>query len=171
MNSQTKDELSVSPSTVGYKLIWLIRQKCKRESITQYDLAEIIGVSASHISNIFTARKDMRTFDRDTFKKIAAWLELPVLSVMMLAELVTPEDFYLEDAKSASIQRAINLILNDPEWGAFAPKEILTADLSIQLYIIWCYEQATKTKLISGAVDYLDLMENLSEFREEHKPA
>lgn len=171
--SKRNFNLSIDATHPGYKLIWKIHEKCINENIPSKELAEIIGVSQTTISYIFTGRKDVRELDKQIYTKLAFWLEMPVLSVMMLAELIVPEDFYTSEKQNLTraIDRAITLILADPEWGAFAPKEILGSNNEIKMYIIWCYEQATNTRLISGAVDYLDLIKNLAEFRENFSAA
>lgn len=163
--------MKVGPDVPGYKLIWMINQAATAQQLTQQELSEIFGMAASTVSYLLTARKDIRKLDKSVFIKIAKWLELPVLSVLMLAEQITPEDFYSDKTSmDEAINRATKLILSDPDWGAYAPRELLTSDSKdLKIFLIWCYEKATSTKLLPGAIDYLDLIKELESFRKENK--
>lgn len=166
-----ESRMKVGPDTPGYKLIWMINQAAAAQNLTQHDLSDLLGMAPSSISYILTARRDIRKIDKAVFINIAKWLELPVLSVMMLAEQITPDDFYTEKASmDNAITRATQLILSDPDWGAYAPRELLDSDnRELKIFLIWCYEKATNTKLLPGAIDYLDLMKQLEDFRSENK--
>lgn len=163
--------MKVGPDIPGYKLIWMINQAAAAEGLNQQDLSKILGMATSSVSYILTARKDIRKLDKSVFNKIAKWLDLPVLSVLMLAEQITPEDFYSDKTSmDEAINRATKLILSDPDWGAYAPRELLNSDSKdLKIFLIWCYEKATNTKLLPGAVDYLDLIKQLEDFRKENK--
>ena len=48
------------------------------------------------------------------------------------------------------------------------PKDIEGASTHMKLWSVWMYERATKTRLIPGGIDYLDLLKSMDEFRGEY---
>ena len=172
MTANVQPESSyVGSEVVGYKLIWLIRQTIAERNITLATLSEITGISSATLSHIQTGRRATTGLEKSSIKALAEWLGIPILSAMLLAEQITPEDFYTtESMEDGSLSRAVRYVLSDPDWGAHAPREILNSDSKeVQMYLVWCYEQATKTKLLAGGVDYLSLIKSMDNFRNEHK--
>lgn len=171
-NPQNED-FTVLPSTPGYKLVSLIMHTMMERRTTMQELADAVGMSQSSLSFLKTGRRLASGLEKSSIEGLARWLGLPVLSVMMLAEQVSPSDFYTEKSiLSGEIARAVKYILDDPEWGSFAPREIIdSSNIDLQLYIIWCYEQATKKTLVSRAEssNFLGLARDMGEFRARHE--
>lgn len=163
------DDGSLPPETPGYKLLWLVNQQVSSQSISLAQLADLTGISVSTISQLQRGMRTTTSLGSKSIRGLSTWLELPVLAVMMLAEQITPEDFYTEkQINQISIERAIAFILGDPDWGTYAPKSLLDSDnRETQLFVIWCYEEATGTKLLSSNIDYHSLIGSMTQFREE----
>lgn len=168
-NIQTENS-SIGPNTAGYKLLWMIRQKLAENEMTLVNLSDETGISRTTLSHIMTGRRHATGLERESIIAIAKWLKIPTLAAMLLAEQITPTDFYDESLTKAAIARSVRYILSDPDWGSYAPPEILdNTNPQLQMYLIWCYEQATKTKLLSGSVDFLSLIQSMDKFRNEHQ--
>ena len=43
------------------------------------------------------------------------------------------------------------------------PKDLEGASTHMKLWSVWMYERATKTRLIPGGIDYLDLLKSMDE--------
>lgn len=161
--------LYITPETPGYKLAQVLFEQVAARALSLAEASEEIGVSAGTLSHIRTGRRTADQLERDIIKRISDWLELPALAGLILAEQVTLKDFYSTTSElQAGIERALRFILSDGDWGVMVPRGVESWDDDAKLFVIWCYEQATKTKLLSGGVNYQDLLKQLERFREEH---
>lgn len=166
--SSRTDLFAITPEVPGYKLVQLLFETAAERAKTMSEMAEEIGVGQSTLSHLRTGRRFANQFDMDIIKRIAHWLEVPPLAAMMLAEQVTLSDFYGQvDKLDEDINRAIKFIRSDGDWGNLAPSGLDSWSNEAKLYVIWCYEQATGTLLLGGAVNYADLLEQMRDFREE----
>lgn len=164
--------IQIPPSTPGYKLVQMLFEEAAARSKTLKEVSEESGVGLSTLSHLRTGRRLASQLERDIVKRIADWLGLPPLAAMMLAEQVTLQDFYSAQSDlQDNIKRALKYIASDPDWGVMMPRDVETWADDAKLFVIWCYEQATQTKLLGGGVNYQDLLEQLERFREEHPAA
>ncbi|MBL1267721.1 MULTISPECIES: helix-turn-helix domain-containing protein [Halomonadaceae] len=163
------DYLQIEPETPGYKLIQVIFERAVSEGLASTDLAEHLGIAPSTLSHLKTGRRLASSLGRDVIEKFAEWLNYPVLAVLILAEQVRLEDFYSpRNDLDRAIDRALQFMADDPEWGGMMPKDIEGASTHMKLWSVWMYERATKTRLIPGGIDYLDLLKSMDEFRGEY---
>ena len=161
--------LQIGPESPGYRLMHLLFNRAAGTGLSLADMAEKSGVSVSTLSHLRTGRRRVDRLEREGIEKIASWLELPVLSVMILAEQVRPEDFYgAHSTLKTNIHMGLRYISEDPDWGGIVPKDVDGWDQDAQLYILWCYEQATGRRLLPGGIDYEDLLRQMEDFRGEH---
>lgn len=163
--------VSIDPDTPGYKLVLMLYERAKDRSISISELAEQTGISQSTLSHLRTGRRHATELERESIEALASWMELPVLAILILAEQVSITDFYVHgtegEAMEKNIRRALRFIRDDPEWGGLMPREAETGSTELKMWVIWCYESATGTKLLSGGVDYFDLLKQMEAFREE----
>lgn len=161
--------VAASPEVPGYKLLQKIFEVGASRGKQMREMADEMGISLSTLSHLRTGRRLATQLEREIIMRMAEWLELPPLAVMMLAEQVTLKHFYSQtDELTEDIERALSFIRKDSEWGGLMPRQVDAWDAEAKLWVIWCYERATQTKLIGGGVDYIDLLEQLEEFRSEH---
>jgi transcriptional regulator with XRE-family HTH domain len=163
------DYLQIEPDTPGYKLVQIIFERAVSEGVSTTELAESLGIAPSTLSHLKTGRRQASSLGRDVVERFAEWLNYPVLAVMILAEQVRLEDFYSpQNDLDRAIDRALHFMADDPEWGGMMPKDLDGASTHMKLWSVWMYERATKTRLITGGVDYLDLLKAMEDFRAEY---
>jgi len=157
----------IGPETPGYKLL-LIFQTAAEHSMTLNEVAEATGVAPSTLSHLRTGRRLATHLDREIMVRIAEWLEVPVLSALILAEQVTLKDFYVGQSRvDRDIRRALRYIRDDPKWCGLMPRELEHASDDMKLWTIWCYEHATGARLLNGGVNYQALLDEMEQYREE----
>lgn len=165
------DYLQIEPETPGYKLVQIIFERAVNEGISTSELAEQLGLAASTLSHLKNGRRLANSLGRDVIGRFAEWLNYPVLAVMILAEQVRLEDFYSpQNDLDRAIDRALHFMADDPEWGGMMPKDLDGASTHMKLWSVWMYERATKTRLITGGIDYLDLLNAMEDFRTDTPP-
>lgn len=163
------DYLQIGPETPGYKLVQVIFERAVSEGLPSTDLADHLGIAPSTLSHLKTGRRVASSLGRDVIERFAEWLNYPVLAVMILAEQVHLADFYSpQNDLDRAIDRALQFMADDPEWGGMMPKDLDDASTHMKLWSVWMYERATKTRLITGGIDYLDLLKGMDEFRGEY---
>ena len=163
------DYLQIEPETPGYKLVKVIFERAVGEGLASTDLADHLGIAPSTLSHLKTGRRLASSLGRDVIEKFAEFLNYPVLAVLILAEQVHLSDFYSpRNDLDRAIDRALQFMADDPEWGGMMPKDLEGASTHMKLWSVWMYERATKTRLITGGVDYLDLLKSMDEFRGEY---
>jgi len=163
------DYLQIEPETPGYKLVQVIFDRAVGEGLASTDLADHLGIAPSTLSHLKTGRRLASSLGRDVIEKFAEFLNYPVLAVLILAEQVHLSDFYSpRNDLDRVIDRALQFMADDPEWGGMMPKDLEGASTHMKLWSVWMYERATKTRLITGGVDYLDLLKSMDEFRGEY---
>ena len=166
--SSPRLSVEIGKSTPGYKLVKLIVEQAIEQNLTMTEVAGITGISSSTLSHLRRGRRFTTALERDIIDRLAEWMELPVIAVMILGEQVRMEDFYSpkEDMDEA-VERAMRFIISDPDGGAMIPKAALDGDREMKLYTIWCYEQATQARLLSGGVDIDALLKEMKAFRDD----
>ena len=163
------DYLQIEPETPGYKLVQVIFERAVGEGLASTDLADHLGIAPSTLSHLKTGRRLASSLGRDVIEKFAEFLNYPVLAVLILAEQVHLSDFYSpRNDLDRAIDRALQFMADDPEWGGMMPKDLEGASTHMKLWSVRMYERATKTRLITGGVDYLDLLKSMDEFRGEY---
>jgi len=161
--------MDIDSTTQGYKLVKLIQEQAVEQNMTMDQVADETGISSSTLSHLRRGRRLASALDRDIVDRLAKWMGLPVIAVMILGEQITMNDFYSpKEDMEESIERAMRFILSDPEWGAMIPRAAVEGDREIKLYTIWCYEQATQTRLLTGGVDIDALLAEMGAFREKN---
>lgn len=158
---------AIDLSLPGANLVRAIEQAVATRGIYNRDAAEEIGITPTELSRLKHGRLEAVNLSRERINAIAKFLDIPVLAAMLLAEQIKPADFYTNSKSDefihGQVERAIQFIMNDPDWGALAPKTLYDENtgLDVKLYLIWAYEQATGLVLIKGAADYLQMLEDL----------
>ena len=150
-------------------MVQVIFERAVGEGLASTDLADHLGIAPSTLSHLKTGRRLASSLGRDVIEKFAEFLNYPVLAVLILAEQVHLSDFYSpRNDLDRAIDRALQFMADDPEWGGMMPKDLEGASTHMKLWSVWMYERATKTRLITGGVDYLDLLKSMDEFRGEY---
>src|SRR5690606_29456789 len=92
---------------------------------------------------------------------------IPRLTVLALADIVTPEDLY-EDRNALVIHlpRAFEYVCTDPEWAQFVDSEVSESSPRTQYLIVRLYEKATGKRLLPEAVAPELLAESMRRLRE-----
>jgi len=157
----------VDLSQPGANLIRAIEQAVVARGIYNRDAAKEIGITPTELSRLKHGHYEVANLSRERIQNIANFLNIPVLATMLLAGQIEPADFYQNSQSDefihGQVERATQFILNDPDWGAVAPKALYDKDVGVdvKLYLIWAYEQATGLVLIKGAADYLQMIEDI----------
>lgn len=112
-----RDELT------GGALLRLILEKAERENLDRYALADRLGITYSYLTLILRGERDVPSISQDRLRRFGEFLEIPFIQVLMLAEIISSEDFLEGDEKTIEqeFDRVWTSLNNDPLWRGTAP--------------------------------------------------
>lgn len=143
---------SQAPRNLGLALSEEIRKKMDATGVGAIEFASLIGLSPSYTSSLMSGSRPWDGTDRDTKIKIAKFLGLPLISVLMLAGIVEPKDFVFDDSIDASLDNAYGGLKAHPVWGAFCTRrEWDPLPLNTKILIALLYESATGVQIVEKA--------------------
>lgn len=148
---------ALSPSELsrpGATLLALILEAANTRGLGARELAEdALGVSYSYFASLRNGEKEITKIGDDVITRIAKFLGLPKVAVMLAAGQLKLEDFYQDpEIFQTHLQPALQFIQRDPNVGAHMPASVFTADPAIQQFVVILYEKAYGKTLIPSKV-------------------
>lgn len=107
----------------GGALLQALLDKAARSSMDRYELASAVGISYPYLTALISGKRPVAGIETTKLRKIAEFLDLSFIQVLMLAEIVVSTDF--AKPKGASLDDALNHAIEqmrrDVDWGRVAP--------------------------------------------------
>lgn len=130
----------------GRALSEKIKEKLFSEGVKNNDFAAQLSISPSYLTTLLAVKANWTPLGREQFSIIADFLGIPYIQVMMLAEIVTPGDFFMEDGLRKSLNAMYTAMSNDPVWCGMCPEKDEWETLSdrVKILIALLYESDTK---------------------------
>lgn len=137
----------------GRMLSDAIRDKMDERGMSAADFATAIGLSQSYTNSLLNSGRDWDGTPLEVREKIASFLGIPMISALMLAEIVEPRHFVYDDSIDASLQNLFGAIRAHPVWGGFCrSKERWDAmALDHKILIALLYERAMEVEILKKA--------------------
>ena len=105
----------------GFMLLQVIRQEADAKGDSFRHIGPRLGMSDSAWIGLINQRRPMDSLTRQQFKKIAEYLERPMIYVLSLAEMVLPEDFDFEPSSQRVLNETYQRIRQDQACAIFCP--------------------------------------------------
>jgi len=140
---------------VGGALIRALLQRAEELNLDKYGLAEAIEITYPYLNALSNGGRPVTGISHDKLRRIADFLNMTFVQVLMLAEIVKPEDFARDQEVDLerTLDRAIENMRSDAEWGRVAPSpdewEGLSLNTRIGIAMMW--EQVSQQDLIAKA--------------------
>lgn len=130
-----------------------IRKKLEEKEMIVGDFASSIGLSSSYTTSLLSSDRPWDGTDREVKLKIAKFLEVPLINVLMLAEIVEPTDFLIDDRIEPMLDRAFHAIKGDQMFGTFCNNlaEWHRLPHNIRILIALLYEKVNTVELLEKA--------------------
>lgn len=141
------------PDTRGLALSEEIKKKMTTTGTGPVEVSALFGHSPSYVNSLLNLNRPWDGTPRDTKKKIAKFLGVPLISVLMLGGIVEPEDFIYEDTIEDSLNNAFSAIKSHPTWGSFCKTktEWNSLPLNARILIALLYEKTMEVEIIQKA--------------------
>jgi len=132
-------------------LAMLLAAKMGEASISQSKLSEILGISKSYVSQLLSGEKHTRHISIETLRAIAAYLKLPVIDCLVLAEVLKHADFTPgKNDESLTIERALNFVAESTmaQTIGVTKKELYKIPENTKILIIRLFETSCDVRLL-----------------------
>jgi transcriptional regulator with XRE-family HTH domain len=153
MNEKNSDH--ETPWIAGRELIRALIKRARELGMDKYELADAIGITYPYLIALSNGSRPIPGISHDKLRRMASFLGLTFVQVLMLAEIVKPEDFVVdqEERLDLSLERAIENMRMDEEWGRIAPSKSEWSNLSrsTRLGIAMMWERVSQQDLIEKA--------------------
>jgi hypothetical protein len=151
----------------GGLLIAALMCRAYNIGLNHKEMAHALGVGHPYIHQL---RKGIRRIDQvsdDFCNAAAAYLEIPFLSVKILAGRVNSIDlFESKKVMTLEISRAIECIFLDSKWGHLVTPELKVLNELSQYGLVKMYEAATGKCLLNKELDFISLAQQIGHLNE-----
>lgn len=135
---------------VGAVLIEAIQKRGIELRLNNSEAATQLGISYTYFSALLTGRRPISQLHRDVLKRIAAFLRVPLVQVLIWAEVISIEDFSYHETLEEELEVSYAKMVRDPHWGGIVPvREVWeTTPVEARLAIILLYEKIAEKRLL-----------------------
>jgi hypothetical protein len=144
----------VDKSVPGSALMARLWEKMLKDDISPTTLAEEhLDMAYSYLMMLGRGTAAIDQLKVKQYLKMAEYLGIPLMQVMLLAEAIKPEDFFYNADLEERVGLVYQKLCKDPVFMGFAPSEHEWNSLSLNLKLSFCviYENSCQTKLLNVA--------------------
>jgi transcriptional regulator with XRE-family HTH domain len=105
----------------GAALAKAIEDQAAELGLTQKDVAQRLGFSEPYYALLLSGQRWFGAVSEDKLKRIADFLDVPLLSVYMLAEVIHSEDFFRASSIEDQIAAALDAMARDKRFSTIIP--------------------------------------------------
>lgn len=137
----------------GAALCRAVTARIAELDMTQKEAAKKVGISEEYFSLLVSGERWFGTIAEDKLRRVADFLNVPYISVMMLAEIIQPVDFYRSSTVEAQVEALFDVLENDKRFVMAVPSrnEWDKAPLSVKLLSVILYQQVSAKDLLEKA--------------------
>ena len=144
----TNEAQDLSQMKGGALLMWLDRVALSRGHSRQ-DVARELGVTYGYLAQLRSGIREVANISDDFAYACSLYLKAPRITVLKAAGRITIEDYIDPSAGTGLIDRALETMRADPDWGGFLPQDIFEGSYAVKRYVVMLYERATGKKLMT----------------------
>jgi len=150
----------------GAALYAALQNRARQLGHTLQEMCEFMGFSYPYYAQLRSGRRSLNGSQEEFTAACARYLGVPRLTVLMLAEVVTPEDMYIKPHDIVrKLPDAFEQVCSDPDWAPLATPAVKVCEPSTQFFIVRLYEQLTQTPLLPDRVEPVELTQAFLELR------
>lgn len=129
----------------GLALAEIIKDHCSRLGLSQKKAAAALSLSEPYYTLLISGKRWFGSLDEEKLKRIAEFLDLPLLSIYMLAEIIHPEDFFRSSSFEAQLDLVFESMIKDPRFMTIMPtrENWSSSDLRMKLLCVVLYQDVS----------------------------
>lgn len=119
-----------------------LRARAHQLGYSVEEMCAALNYSYSYFNQIRGGRRFLKATSKDFTKACAKFLGVPHLTVLMMADIVSLNDFYTKSQDvTKQLPEVIKQVIKDPEWSGLADSEVLASPLKTKYFIVKLYEK------------------------------
>ncbi len=140
----------IEPTKRGSALARAIEERASALGMHQKTVAQKLGFSEPYYALLLSGQRWFGSVAEDKLKRIADFLDIPLLSVYMLAEVIYSQDFYRASSIEDQIQFVLSTLSADRRFAAVIPpaRDWKNVPLSIRLLVSILYQDVSGKDLM-----------------------
>jgi len=150
-------------SLPGAALLTLLIEEGARRGLSTKELVASIKLTVSHFGMLRTGQRSVPRLGDDVLSRMAQFLGLSLVAVMLLAGRLQREDFVAPTSTHArELQSAMRQLQNDPAFAGYVTPKIMALGPEEQFLIVKLYEAARGLKLLSSYTSVSDVVDGVA---------
>lgn len=138
----------------GAQLLVMLLQTANDRGMNLREMVDEIGISYGYFSQMRSGKREVRRISDETADRIAEFLRVPRITVLVAAGQVRPEDYYEHpESLERELDASLQFMQKDAHWGPMLPPEVYGVSVPLKRAIVTAYEQATGRVLLPGCID------------------
>ena len=159
------------PARLGPPLLIRTQDRLMRSLVLQAQsrgdtlkaLAQHLGVTYEQVASWRRGESHIRNSRREIHRRAAEYLGLPMVLVLVLAEVIGPDDFtWPADASlEARLERDLRALQCDPFFGAFVPEALASSSVELKLFVAMMYREDAGPGPSERGARWLEILERV----------
>jgi transcriptional regulator with XRE-family HTH domain len=148
-----KKESQATNGKRGAALCRAISTRIVELGMAQKEAARAVGISEEYFSLLLGGERWFGTVAEDKLHRIADFLNVPLISVMMLAEMIQPKDFYRSSTLESQVEAMFDVLEKDKRFIMAVPSrtEWSKTPLPVKLMCVILYQQVSGKDFLEKA--------------------
>lgn len=162
-----QEEGSKKTRVPGFRLIARLKQRAAEIGVSDRYIADIMGITPIYWNSLTNGHRKMNSLDKGKLERVAEFLGLPIVQVMVLADYLEPKDFFPGNMND-QLKTAYEQMRHDPSWASWAPtaREWDALSITTKAGIVMLYETVYQKALLRRAeVENPELAEKMVKTR------
>lgn len=136
----------------GGRLIADLWRKMHENKQSPKNLASELGVTYVYLMALARGEKSVPGIDRRVIEACARYLEVPVSQVYLLADIIRPEDFFIEHSLDQKLAATYRTMRESPIWRGYTPSEATWngLPLEVRLLVAAMFDRLRQKEILEG---------------------
>lgn len=134
----------------GRPLIDAIHEKKRELGVTTQEIAQAIQLSPPYMQAVLSGTRPIQSISDDAKRRLAQWLGVSTADVYIMAEILEPSDFLVEEDLGDRLRLTLLKMRMDPIVKQFAPtkEEWEALPARVRFFMCMTYERMTEKEIL-----------------------
>lgn len=148
--SKKAEAARMSDDLRGAALARAIEQKTAESGMTQKEVARALDISEPYFNLLISGERWFGSVSKEKLSNIANFLDIPIASVYMLAEVLVNEDWITQDSIDYEIENVYKTMQRDKRYTVCmpTPRDWRNTPRGVKLTCVLLYQELSNKQLI-----------------------
>lgn len=147
----------------GEPLFAALQNRARQLGQTLQEMCRCLDFSYPYYSQLRSGRRSLSGASDDFTHACARYLGVPRLTILALADIVSPQDMYeSQETVTVHLPRAFEHVCTDPYWAHLVTASVRNSSSETQFLIVRLYEQMSGLQLLPPVIATDKLAESMA---------